>query len=724
MSGLTPSKIRSKTSEFTEFFRARDSANQAKFPSNDVSTQSQATTYTLDAPSTSTSADGVVKKKSTRIPFLGRQRKKSNPNQSATERESTDVGEHWKDGRPTVEIAEPLPQLRPAPIAAPSPVRQSTSLGSKLAATFNPRARKLSAVGPQPPLPSTSKADTLSPPTTTNARGASLDSSRSLTPQPAQPTITISPTPDDLSEFKDLFTVHSKFKAKPAEDNALRESNTNSSYPTPSASPAASPQIPTTPETVQRIPRRGSEPAVRESSRQKVPKSQRPASSTSKYSKVSRRASPTEKENSSSSSSTPRNSEGKDSRRSSDDKVVGPPVQRRASGLPTTPAAEYSAQQRLRLRQMSPTADKRNRPPSIPLPQAPSSPSSPSPPPSSTDVTNSAASSTPRVRSRAGTVSSVTSIPPSPLSQSTVPRDSQGDVTPRAEPASFDIDSATTEELREALRSRDRQCDELAGSLAKIMKDHAAEKAALDQKVSQLEKDMSKKDNQIKGLMWLVAHNKNPPATDFPAKYELPALPSRDDTGSISSKFSGGRLPTRRSQLSDDSGAEYLTSGAESPRSGSELSGNESSSRHRKIRRPYTLGESSQHLYRTVTSKRAPPPNSALPELPVGAAKRSSISSASLSPASSTSSLLPPSPSVTVSSLSSIPEAPSLRYATKLGASDVVYQEDRQIRAANRMSTSSMASSSTAASSAYASNLKRSRPPSIAQVLDHLPQRG
>ena len=44
-------------------------------------------------------------------------------------------------------------------------------------------------------------------------------------------------------------------------------------------------------------------------------------------------------------------------------------------------------------------------------------------------------------------------------------------------------------------------------------------------------------------------------------------------------------------------------------------------------------------------------------------------------------------------------------------------------QAANRVSMSSMASSSTAASSSY-SSIKRSRPPSIAQVLEKSPNVG
>jgi hypothetical protein len=96
MSGKSPRRIRPKTSDITEFFRTSNLSSSSRHPDNDVSTQSQATTYTLDVPSTSSQHPSLAKKKSTRIPFLGRSRKKSNPNASdagsASVHES-DVGE-------------------------------------------------------------------------------------------------------------------------------------------------------------------------------------------------------------------------------------------------------------------------------------------------------------------------------------------------------------------------------------------------------------------------------------------------------------------------------------------------------------------------------------------------------------------------------------------------------------------------------------------------------
>jgi hypothetical protein len=85
-----------------------------------------------------------------------------------------------------------------------------------------------------------------------------------------------------------------------------------------------------------------------------------------------------------------------------------------------------------------------------------------------------------------------------------------------------------------------------------------------------------------------------------------------------------------------------------------------------------------------------------IPETPN---KRSSLSSVSPFPSSSTSSLLPPSLSITVSSLSAIPEGPpsALRPSMRYDNSD--QEERRALRPSNRASTSSMTSSSITASS-------------------------
>ncbi|KAF5323115.1 hypothetical protein D9611_009233 [Ephemerocybe angulata] len=764
MSGLSPRRIRSRTSDITEFFRTSHSSSSTRHPDNDVSTHSQLSTYTLDVPSTSSQTPSLLKKKSSRIPFLGRSRKKSNPSGSDADalsaRESTDVGELSSgpyDRRHTVEIPEPLPPSRLSALVAPSPVKPS--LGSKLAAHFQPRTRKLSALGAKPvPVPSStasrSNNNSLAPPELAT-RGSSLDSGssggRSPTPR-AQPMITVSySTTDDLEEYKDLFTLPSRPKraAKPAPspDATPRQGNTPESS---EESPSATPTTLSSRITPSDAPRRGSAPTVLDGSRHRSSKNQAAEHPPKPPPKSSRKSSA--EKSSQDSSSTPRSSDGKDSTRSSlSDKLSGPslPVPRRVSVTPSTPAADYSAQQRLRMRQQTqaspapsptPSNDKRNRPPAIPLPSPPSSPTLPPSHPSISRTSSGSSIPTSRSmsgRPRANTAGSIASLASSPLSQSTVPEAPTPQPTdPRSilttQSPDIDLSSATPDQLREVIDARNKQCDELAtyvlnltekhvvekASLEKKVSQQLAEKTALEKKVSQLEKEMLKKENQIKGLMWLVHNNKNPPATDFPPNLTLPPSPAPSQEPLPPKPIS--RLSTmRRQHLSDDSGTEsHLTSGAESIRT-SETSGNESGSiRRGKGRRPFMLGDSSYNFYRAAVGKRMLPPNSlapdsALPDLPH---KRSSLSSASLSPSSSTSSLLPPSPSVTVSSLSAIPESPTgVRKSTE-------QQEGRSPnRAAHRMSSSSMASSSTAASSAYASNLKRSRPPSIAQVLEHSP---
>ncbi|KAJ2914949.1 hypothetical protein MD484_g5452, partial [Candolleomyces efflorescens] len=727
MSGISPRRIRPKTSDITEFFRTSNLSSSSRHPDNDVSTQSQATTHTLDVPSTGSQHPSLAKKKSTRIPFLGRSRKKSNPNASdagsASVHES-DVGEpssgYTSDRRQTVEISEPVPVPSTRLSILGVPKSPSQSLGSKLAAHFQPRSRKLSAVGYASPPQSTSN-NTLAVPEPTT-RGTSLDSgssgARSPTPR-AQPTITVSYS-ENLDEYKDLFTLPKQKKpstqSPPSPDATPRQSNTPESEESPDATLRRDPRLASS--IPAELPRRGSAPTILDSSRHRPSKNPPSEQPPKPPSKILRKPSTAEK-GSQDSSSTPRSSDGKDSTRSSlSDKLPAPTVTvpKRVSVTPSTPAADYSAQQRLRMRQQlaASASDKPNKPPSMPLPSAPT----PTPPGSSSGSRSASPATVPRStrsRSRAGTVGSVSSITGSPLSQSTVPSDLKTDAKRESveklggETPTLDLGSATAEQLREILAARTRQCEQLT-----------AEKAALEKKVSQLEKEMSKKDHQIKGLMWLVANNKSPPATDFPPELALPSPPLKPPPEPELQKITP-RMHFRRHHLSDDSGAEsHPTSGAESLRS-SETSGNESSSLRRgKGRRPFMLGDSSYNFYRAAVGKRLPPqkslaPDSALPDVPNG---RSSLSSVSLpSPSSSTSSLLPPSPSMTVSSLSAIPEAPSsLRISMNADATD------SPVRSSNRISTSSMASSSTAASSAYAANLKRSRPPSIAQVLENSPR--
>jgi len=177
---------------------------------------------------------------------------------------------------------------------------------------------------------------------------------------------------------------------------------------------------------------------------------------------------------------------------------------------------------------------------------------------------------------------------------------------------------------------------------------------------------------------------------------------------------------SRRLYYQSDSGTE---SHAESVRSAASGSDSVSSFRHKSLRKPSTLAEVTYNFSHTGSTRRPSkmPPGLGAEKVLETPNKRSSLSSVSPSPSSSTSSLLPPSPSITMSSLSAIPEGPpsALRPSLRYDNSD--QEERRALRASHRTSTSSMTSSSTAASSAYSSNIKRSRPPSIAQVLEKSP---
>jgi len=94
-------------------------------------------------------------------------------------------------------------------------------------------------------------------------------------------------------------------------------------------------------------------------------------------------------------------------------------------------------------------------------------------------------------------------------------------------------------------------------------------------------------------------------------------------------------------------------------------------------------------------------------DIPHSNVKRSSISSISESPSSLTSSLLPPSPSI---SLSAIPEGPTATLQLPRYDSSDQQEEGRALRASHRTSTSSLTSPSTAASNSYSTNIKRSCP--------------
>lgn len=105
MAGVSPARrLRTKTSDITDFFRVGH--HSATRPvQNDLSTSSS---MTLEVPSADEST-GLTKKRTTRIPFLGRTRKKSNqsaassPYASMGARDSTDVGELPSSREPSID---------------------------------------------------------------------------------------------------------------------------------------------------------------------------------------------------------------------------------------------------------------------------------------------------------------------------------------------------------------------------------------------------------------------------------------------------------------------------------------------------------------------------------------------------------------------------------------------------------------------------------------------
>ena len=372
---------------------------------------------------------------------------------------------------------------------------------------------------------------------------------------------------------------------------------------------------------------------------------------------------------------------------------------------------------------MRPPSNPRSRPPSIPLPQTPV-PSAPPPEvvlsslrqTSSTELETTTAQK-PIACPRARTIESV-DISPLLADQPQATPNITATLTPPSTDipeANFDIDTASAPQLRAALISRNQRYDELATYVLKVTEVHATEVANLEKKVLTLEKDVARKDKELKGLRWIINNGDSSQPQPLPAGVLNHALLSPTSTLSESDPDTPKVMfgASRRRNYQSDSGTE---SHAESIRSAASGSESASSFRHKSLRKPSTLAEVTYNFYRNASSRRSsklPPGLGGEKLTPETPNKRSSLSSVSPSPSSSTSSLLPPSPSITMSSLSAIPEGPpsALRPSMRYDNSD--QEERRALRASNRASTSSMTSSTTAASSsAYSSvNVMRSRPP-------------
>ncbi|KAJ7265876.1 hypothetical protein B0H12DRAFT_1321096 [Mycena haematopus] len=763
----SPSKPRlhTKTSDLTEFLRTNSRAT-------DVEESSPSSPTFLSEP------DSPVRKRSSRIPFLGRPRKKSTQSDASASSAGPSSRQSDVDVRhsnvskvdPKLDVpavpplddtlGRPLPAL---PVEAPI-ISSSPSFSSKLAARFAPSRQKLFNLSPRKPArpfnepisdPSLSPPSSLSRAASVESAGTSSDH-RSITPRPRpiQPTITVSLPPDQLEGYEGLFTLPASSHSSIDPEQTPTTSNTP-----PLRFPSVTPQ----PDADTTVKHRNSRSAGGE----KLP---------SRGSRISRKHAgavfrPPEVD-----STDAEDSEAvmSDSPRPSPPMNAGPtPTAEKRRTLATMPY-NFSVEKATPRSIMKPSSDRAHRSPGFPPP--PTNPPSSALPvtPSLSRTSNDSPPLTPLIppRQRAQTLSSV---PNSPTTLSSLPAStlstfpsrritkSTGEGSSRAgsplakkvaEPAgkeNLDVEKASPEQLREALKRRNQQFDELASYLLKITEAHVAEKQALLKKVASLEHEAGRLKNEIKGLTWLVTNNTRPGsggsvAEVSDASKSMSAQPTELSDGELSSSFSPSN-PT------DDSGAEShpTTSGAEDsyrysgPESvwGSGISGGESSSSSitRKVKRNHTL---TSGFYRTSFKNARPDAESAVPTtaLPYRSSpntKRSSMSSfgTGTSSSSSTSSLSlgTLTPATTVTSLGAIPEAaaPAPRSQDPVVAAAILATENqrakeerrakddrRASRASTRISTSPVTAPS--ASASYSANLKHARPPSIAQVLAQSPK--
>jgi len=559
-------------------------------------------------------------------------------------------------------------------------------------------------------------------------------------------------TDNDDDEFKDLFTRPGP--SRNVEKLKKLEQSTNST-------PPASPKTGTSESSIYRrgyTPASAIAAAVRHQQTSSNGSSNRPPSTSSKNSKRNSESDKSQEQQSG--TSTPRLSESRESPKllgPEKERGLPPSLQRRSTvaiGSGHLSDNASSLRSRIKLSGSQPPS----RPPSIPLPipprpsgPPPSAPLPPTPTSPSLPTPDSPNSPAPQyiqtvseglrkthIRPRAHTMGSTSDIT---ISTSHLTKQSDSASKPPPSPSltvkesePLDIENASVEDLRRALKARNKDCEELADLLVKNNDLRIAEVAALQRKVSELE-------TTIKGLTFIInesglqqqQQSKLPPAgvlsrSRFAVNTDLNGSDIEENQRSLISGIARSRLGYQ-----SDSGADsHATSGCESIRaSGSGPESLTSMFRNKKTRRHYPVNENAQIVQRTATMLRAskiPPavnPEKNLPEIPSASSnmKRSSISSLYASPSSSTSSLLTPSPSITMSSLSAIPEGSGSTLPTRFPRYEPSDQQDdrRIMRVSQRASTSSLASSTTAASSSYSSNVKRSRPPSIAQVLDKSP---
>ena len=528
-----------------------------------------------------------------------------------------------------------------------------------------------------------------------NESGSSTSRNRSTTPRGSRPVIMVSTT-DNMDEFKDLFTkeIPTKAASKPS-------GNSQDSDGTQDSSPRSTPQSP------ESIYRRGQTPAsvLAATVRDQQAHARRPSASSrnSRHTTDSEKSGTNEKGDG---RTTPRPSSSRESPRP----IQMPENENAPSRRPSTShGVESSSSARSRMR--PPSTVVRTKPPSIPLPDIPTE--SPATKPDGIDPseTNSRPPETSRSfrRTRSNTISSIPEFP-SASSASTLPHD-RSDLLSVVNIEDIDINTASPDHLRRALRSRNKQFEELTAYMLGREEAWSAERKALEKKINVLQRDLVRRDSEITGLK-LIINDEDllrrpkplPGILNHPRQSTASTSPVQSDQEGSTHSHS------RRMNYQSDSGPESARG-----------SGNESSSsifRLKKMHHRTSAIVGENYPSRTGSTMRLPKFAQNLQEKTSSESpysKRGSMMSVSSSASSGASSLMPPSPSVTMSSLSAIPEGSSQDSRTN------ELEDRRALRASRRISASSMTSSSTAASSAYSTNIKRSRPPSIAQVLEKSP---
>ncbi|KAK0451772.1 hypothetical protein EV421DRAFT_1898696 [Armillaria borealis] len=715
-------KFRTKTSDFADFLRGVGQYQHHNTP--------RRAPDSLPTPSTSTSdAQDGLRRKKTLIPFFGRVRRKSNVSGTSGGEVSEQEGDKRSqslamatDDQRSFMVISPESASPVASTASQNRLPNTASRVTKLRTLRKPNGR---ITGVRSPTGYTSDSLVPSP---KKAR-PSIDSTtsketRSTTPRPKQPTITISqPTNSFLDDnYDDLFTkprkkmhasaspystissdhndraFHSDGDMSPISLQLFPRSSSSNNSPQPTSSPP-----PISPTSLREWRIVGDETSSMKSTR----------SSRKVVSDDISRTSGEESEAISTISMPITSASGTDKRSSM-----------------TSWLHNESRRSKSMIRSSMQSVP--NQPPTIPLPATPG--------PSQTVPARLSSVGYSGTRPRAVTLSSSASARPniatSPPPTSLPPRHSKSisrdrkstDENAKKENAAFDIETATVDQLRQALILRDQQLDELASYLLKVTQNHVTEKNALEKKIASLEREAARREKEIKGLTWLVSSNRIPGNVPFSStgSKSMPALESdKNSKGDATSSVIKSPVYKHINSDYDDSGAEsYPTSRTESARGS--LSGGESSSSPSQQVKSYRLAPKlgllrGSSLRMGSTRLALESDRKDVPKVDKRASVSSFASSAASSSLSGSSSMmLPSSPSTTT--LSAIPEGPPPVPPKKPTSRDpaivaaIGTAEQRREKDQKKVARSMNTAPTPAA--AYAANLQKARPPSIGQILD------